>query len=78
MTNKELQSLLSSYNGDLEIRLLADHKDPIQIFTNEHILLTSDTAYCNDDAPMEEWDSEDGKIELGYGKRYLLFNPIIV
>ncbi len=80
MTNKELQLLLSKWPDEMPIKLLPDtyRPDITQIpFTEDHILHTSETAYLNDEAPDEEWDHEDGKIELGDGIQYLLINPII-
>jgi hypothetical protein len=80
MTNKEFQELLSEYPSDLPIKLLVKHEPMAKCidFDDENILLTSETAYVNEDAPEDEWDTEDGKIELGEGQRYLLLNPIIL
>lgn len=83
MSNKELQNLLKDFPDDMEVRLLpkdfgATSDRHIVPFSQENILHTSESAYINDEAPEEEWDSEDGKIELGDGKQYLLINPIIV
>lgn len=84
MTNKELQNLLKDYPDDMPVRLLYDHtsyskeKNNIIEFTEENVLRTSETVYVDDDAPEDEWDNEDGKIELGDGLQYLLFNPIIL
>lgn len=84
MTNKELQNLLKDYPDDMPVRLLYDHtsyskeKNNIIEFTEENVLHTSETVYVDDDAPEDEWDNEDGKIELGDGLQYLLFNPIIL
>ena len=44
----------------------------------ENILHTSETAYVDQHAPEDEHDCEDGKVMLGDGQQYLLFNPIIV
>lgn len=55
-----------------------DYKGVIIDFTEENILFTSETAYVNPDAPENEHDCEDGKIELGDGQRFVLLNPIIV
>lgn len=78
MKNKELQNYLAQYPDDMPIKIMIDHNSK-ELFdlTDENILHSSETAYCDADAPMDEWDSEDGKIELGNGKQYLLFNPII-
>ncbi len=81
MTNKELQIYLATYPDDMPIKLNIDYTDlkrPIIDFTEENIMLTAMTAYCNSDAPEEEWDTEDGKVELGDGEIFLLFNPIII
>lgn len=83
MKNLELQQLLQTYPDDMDIKLLIDHIDyskenkPIDL-TIENIMETSETAYVDDNAPEDEWDTEDSKVELGDGKRYLLFNPIII
>jgi hypothetical protein len=78
MTNKELQELLAQHPDDIIIKLRKDdlglHVDEID---KENILLTSETAHINLDAPEDEWDCEDGKIDLGAGRRFLLINPII-
>lgn len=79
MTNKELQHLLAQYPDDMPVRLLPSQcLDEIVIpLTEEHILHTSDKAWVDDDAPVEEWDCEDGKIHYD-GQPFLLFNPIIL
>jgi hypothetical protein len=82
MKNSELQQLLAQYPSDLPIRFLSGHekmaKEPILDFEDENILLTSETAHLNEEAPQDEWDNEDGKVELGDGQQFLLINPIIV
>jgi len=79
MTNKELRRILLGYPDDLPVRLLTDHRSPKIIdFTNESVLLTSETAFVNPDAPEDEWDHEDGRIDLGNGQQFLLINPIIL
>ena len=80
MNNKELQEYLKQYPDDLDILLIPDLKNWSQTipFTEENILHTSYTAYVDDEADEDDWDCEDGRIELGDGKRYLLFNPVIV
>lgn len=82
MTNNELQNFLAQYPNDMPIRFLADHNEgsntPILEFTTENIMLTSETAYVDEDAPEDEWDTEDGKVELGDGQQFLLINPIIM
>lgn len=88
MTNKELQELLKQYPDDMPVKLLPnndlpqlsiDNKSVISIIdlTPDNILQTTDKAWVNEDAPEDEWDTEDGKIVYD-GKPYLLFNPIIV
>lgn len=87
MTNKELQEFLKGHPDDMPIKFIPDpdfqtlkanNLPTVYDFNEDAILLTSETAFVNKDAPEEEWDTEDGKIELGDGKQYLLFNPIIV
>ena len=82
MKNSELQTLLKQYPDDMSIKLLLTHSldksnMPIDL-DEENILHTSVTAYCDNEAPQDEWDSEDGKVILGDGEQYLLINPIIV
>lgn len=80
MTNKELQSYLAQFPDEMPVKLLvkAEPKaQPIEL-TEEKILHSSESAYVNSDAPEDEWDTEDGKIELGSGQQYLLFNPVIL
>jgi hypothetical protein len=79
MKNKELQELLKGYAPDMEVKIFIDHadKNSIKDFDEENLLHTSNTAFVDDSAPMEEWDTEDGKINLGAGEKYLLINPII-
>lgn len=76
MTNKELQNYLSKFPDEMPIKLFTD--EVTFDLKEENILHTSETAYVNNEAPEDEWDSEDGKIELGNGSQYLLFNPIII
>ena len=79
MTNIELQYFLRAYPDDTPIKLLVNHQKRDEIYlSDENIMLTSETATINQDAPEDEWDMEDGKLELGDGERYLLFNPIIL
>jgi len=69
MTNKELQSYLAQFPDEMPVKLLvkAEPKaQPIEL-TEENILHSSESAYVNSDAPEDEWDTEDGKIELGSG-----------
>lgn len=78
MKNKELQTLLAQYPDDMPIKLMNDHVSmQVMDLTEENILHTSESVRINDDAPVCEWDTEDGKIELGEGQQYLLFNPMI-
>lgn len=81
MTNKELQQCLSQYPDDTPIRLMPrcspSNPNLVIELTDENILHTSETAYAEDSAPEDEWDCEDGKLELGEGQQYLLFNPMI-
>lgn len=79
MNNRELQDYLATYPGDLEVKLLINgsNETPMISFTDENILHSSETAFVDDSFPEDEWDAEDGKINLGEGKQYLLINPII-
>lgn len=78
MKNSELQKLLQEYPDDMPIKIMISH-DSNKLFDldDENILHTSETAYCDDTEPEDEWDAEDGKVKLGDGQQYLLFNPII-
>jgi hypothetical protein len=82
MKNSALQDYLKQYPADMDIKFLSSHekmsKEPVLDFDEENILLTSETAYVDENAPEDEWDCEDGKVELGDGKQYLLINPIII
>ena len=81
MKNLELQKLLAQYPDDMPIKILLKHigpSHPIVDFDAENILHTSTTAYVNEDAPEDEHDCEDGKVELGDGEQYLLLNPIVI
>src|SRR5688572_8899343 len=77
MSNIELQNYLKQFpdNWPLKIRVDSDY---VKALDEENILHTSETAYVDDTTPEDEWDCEDGKIMLGDGQQYLLFNPIIV
>ena len=80
MTNKAFQDLLKQYPDDMPVKLLIDHKrvNAITDMDEENLLLTSETVYITKDAPEDEWDTEDGKRELGNGQQFLLINPIIL
>lgn len=81
MKNKDLQQLLAQYPDDMPIKFLPHHDTravPTLDFEEENIMLTSETAYVDHTAPEDEWDCEEGKVELGDGPQYLLINPIIV
>lgn len=73
----ELKTLLSSYPADMEIKYL-DQNTEVFEYTGETLLISSETAYVDDEADEDDWDTEDGKIELGDGEKYLLLNAIIV
>lgn len=78
MKNKELQQLLSAYPDNMTVKLMTGNsRDSIKDFDNENIIEWSDTHYVDDEAPEEEWDHEDGKVELGSGETFLLINPVI-
>lgn len=79
MTIEQLYQILDNYPDTTEIRLMVNQTNQVvQPLNDDHILLTSETAFVNQDAPEDEWDTEDGKVELGGGKKYLLINPIIL
>lgn len=40
----------------------------------ENIVVYSDSAFIDSDVPEDEWDTEDGKLELGDGEKYLILN----
>jgi hypothetical protein len=79
MTNKELQTLLSKYPDAIPVRLLPKNNpdDTVIDFTEENILKTTDRAWVNQNAPEDDWDTEDGKIVYD-GNPFILINPIIV
>lgn len=82
MKNSEFQKLLQQHPDDMPIKLMFNHnlssENKPSDLHEENILLTSVTAYVDEDAPEDECDCEDGKIMLGDGERYLLINPIII
>lgn len=78
MKNSEYQKLLSTYPPDIDIKHLVGPNNEVVDYDGETLLLTSETAYVDADAPEEDHDTEDGKVMLGYGKKYLLLNAIIV
>lgn len=83
MTNKDLQELLKQYPDDMALKFIpngtiAKHpRDKYLDLSKEFVLLTSDTAYIDENADAATWDAESGKIELGTGTKFLLFNPVI-
>ena len=80
MTNIQLQQLLATYDDNMPVKLSVNNSSPHSTkvdFTEDNIVLTSTTAYANDEAPEDEWDNDSGKIELGDGERYLLLNSNI-
>lgn len=80
-TVQQLIDHLNQFDKSMPVKILLnchDFKTPPQEFQTENILLTSETAHVNPDAPEDEWDCEDGRIHLGYGQQYILINPIIV
>jgi len=76
MTNSELQALLSAYPPDMPVMYLDYDGNKVE-FTGESLIETTDTAFIDEDAPEDEWDHEDGKIELGSGERHILLNAMI-
>ena len=77
MKNSELQKLLASYPADMEIKYLNESREIVD-YSGETLLISSTTAYIDDEADEENWDTEDGKVELGDGEKFLLLNCIIV
>lgn len=77
MNNKKLQDYLAQFPDEMPVKLRVKDNSFINL-SEEHILHTSDTAYVNNLALERDWDTEDGKVELGNGKQYLLFNPVII
>lgn len=78
MTIETLIEALKAFPRTLEVRALSGKDNEIYPISIDNLLHTSETAFVNDDAHVDEWDCEDGKIELGSGKQYLLINAIIV
>jgi hypothetical protein len=78
MTVKELKEALSEFPEDLDVRALIGNSVKPYSLTTDNLLHTSETCFANDDAPLEEWDCEDGKLELGSGTQYLLINAILI
>lgn len=76
MKNSELQTLLASYPADMEVKYLTQYSEVLD-YSGETLLISSETAYVDDEADEEDWDTEDGQIKLGDGKRYILLNCII-
>lgn len=71
MTNKELQTYLQQHPDEMEVRIR--HGKDLNPLSIDNIHIYSDTAVVDDEAPEDEWDTEDGKIDLGDGEKYLLF-----
>jgi|GEM_PF-6597673 len=79
MTNKQLQEFLQQYPDDMLIKLMTDkYTQSVVEMDEDNIIHSSESSYVDTDAPEDEWDTEDGKIMLGDGRQYLLFNPIIL
>lgn len=79
MTNKELQEYLKQFSDDLPVKWYKEYnhntrKHEVRDFYDEDIIISSETAHINEDAPEDEWDCEDGKFELGDGPQFILFN----
>lgn len=77
MTNKELQNYLAQFPDKMPVKICVDQLPDAIDFTTENIFLTTETAYIDADAPMDDWDHEEGKIELGDGQKLILINPLI-
>lgn len=77
MKNVSLQILLKKYPANIPVRLRASDNNDIIEVSSDSVILTSETAYIDSEAPEGEWDHEDGKVELGDGQQYLLINPVI-
>ena len=80
MTRLEFQQFLDQYPPDMQMKIFVNHSNTnsVQKLDSDHVIITSDTAYIDTDAPEEQWDTEDGKVELGDGEKYLLINPMIL
>ncbi len=76
MTNKELRDYLQTLPDELNVKIF-DGKNAKE-FTDDQIIISADTAFVDDEAPEDEWDCEDGKIELGDGEKYILLNALII
>ncbi|MFD2922001.1 hypothetical protein ACFS6H_19935 [Terrimonas rubra] len=82
MKVKDLIKLLSEYPENMPVKLMPNHERgadfnyTVNEFTEENMLISSEKAWVDDEAPYDTWDCEDGKIRHK-GRRYLLINPII-
>lgn len=74
MTNKELQDALSKYPDGMEVRIYGGGFGDYIKFAqaDECVIEYSDTAYVDDEAQEEDWDTEEGKFYFGDGERWLL------
>jgi hypothetical protein len=77
MNVQQLIEILSKYPQDTPVRINSNY-DPVVDLTPDHVVLTSTTAYANDEAPEEEWDCDSGKLELGDGERFIMLNAPIL
>jgi len=81
MTNKELQEYLKKFPDDYQVKALTPYTHDTKVpkgITDENIIIRTDTVWINDEAPGDEWDTEDGKVELGDGERFLLLNAPVL
>lgn len=81
MNNKKLQDYLKQFPDEMEIKclrnMMSDDGSKYNL-TEENIIIYTDTAYIDSDAPEEEHDTEEGKLQLGTGERFLLFNTPVL
>lgn len=73
MTIAELIKELNQYPQELKVFCIDDKKKHVEI-DGENIVVYSDSAFIDSDVTEDEWDTEDGKLELGDGEKYLILN----
>lgn len=79
MTTKELRKYLLTFPDDMPVKLMINNEPkskPIDL-TFDNIVHTSESVFIDSSVSQDKWDHEDGKIRLGDGQQYLLFNPLI-
>jgi hypothetical protein len=76
MNVKELKECLSQFSDEMPVKLLSPSCTSYIALTEDNIIIAPNPAHINKDAPAEEWDTENGKIEPDTGL-FLLLNPIV-